>query len=784
MRYNGNTILLLHEAFATLGTFSEQRGLSGSSVWFVPFWVRTPQEFSTAWTQTGHVVTSEEMLHCCAGKHVVVEGTKTKASATYTQELSGQIALVIFQGIQNIKQLLHLHSEIQVKGLESQLINEVMQSSDWRLEACWTFRKESHINLLEENSLLRLCSRLAKGVTPVRATALVDSNVVRCATAKGRSSSRGLASILRRVSSICLGAGLYLNTGFVPTRLNTADDPTRDHDIRASQEGLHLERWNDEDLQKLASMPKLKRWASNWARLVLHLLGPSVLSLHDKSQFRQGPFISLEASKEFRRQQFEFDSTFGFPGEGPPGPFCAILFRICLYIAFQADPCRLTFGLTGNSLLRRLSWILWVFVQCCCPFSLSAPVCVGFASLGCRVAMAAPVTARTAGEARRATERSLREPLQLGRQVTKATIKLREKYWAEFLAWTISQDINFEDMLKDHFYCIEEINFVMVKFGRLLYQSGRTYNQYAETLNALGSQKPAIRRMLQYSWDLGYAWVRSEPSVHHVAMPPPILVALLTTALLWGWPLVAGCLAIGFGGLLRPGEITSAVRCDLLLPSDVGASIQYCLLSIREPKSRYTYARHQSAKVDSWDLLEVIQLAFADLQPHQRLWPFGPQTLRTRFKALLTALGLPSESSTSLRCLDLGSLRAGGATFVIQTTENTDLCRRRGRWANFRMMDIYVQETMALQYLKLIPDATRLRVLEVAPLFPQVLRTVQGFVKNAIPEHLWYVLQSRWKTTLRGKMGVMMGGAFFLFGLATAFAPGTCCTWAFGCLFK
>ena len=90
---------------------------------------------------------------------------------------------------------------------------------------------------------------------------------------------------------------------------------------------------------------------------------------------------------------------------------------------------------------------------------------------------------------------------------------------------------------------------------------------------------------------------RLEPHVNHVAMPWQLLLAALVTSLLWGWPRVAGILALSWGGLLRIGEAFAARRSDLLLPSDVKDTCDYALLSVGEPKTRYKAARHQAAKI-------------------------------------------------------------------------------------------------------------------------------------------------------------------------------------------
>ena len=107
--------------------------------------------------------------------------------------------------------------------------------------------------------------------------------------------------------------------------------------------------------------------------------------------------------------------------------------------------------------------------------------------------------------------------------------------------------------------------------------------------------------------------------------------------------------------------MTAAYRRDLLVPFDTDFTNKFALLAISEPKTRFTVARHQSSKVDAPDLLRVLDLAFRKLSQHEKLWPFSPQTLRNRFKTLLTSMSLGSAVGPH-RALDLGSLRPGGAT--------------------------------------------------------------------------------------------------------------------------
>ena len=78
-------------------------------------------------------------------------------------------------------------------------------------------------------------------------------------------------------------------------------------------------------------------------------------------------------------------------------------------------------------------------------------------------------------------------------------------------------------------------------------------------------------------------------------------------------------------------------------------------------------------------------------------------TLRSRFDAILRRLGIDRWHGQGARRLDLGSLRAGEATWLLQTTEDSELVRCRGRWLNSRTMEIYIREISSLQFMHKIP---------------------------------------------------------------------------------
>lgn len=633
-------------------------------------------------------------------EHVHVQGQFTKGSATYVERLSVALADVMCIGIKRLETFDEACSVSEHKGLESQLVNEVALSSAWSLESVWEFRVSSHINLLELSAVVRLVQRLVRKGKACRVVVLVDSNVVRCAASKGRSSSRALTKLLSRLAALCLVGGVYLVLGFVPTRLNPADDPTRDCSLRTPIAGLDIASWDRGDLFGLAEVCKCRRWASNWIRLVLLVLGPPVLSFANPAVYRRSPFpfglassVSVVGSDRFAK--LDFDSTLGYPGEGP-----------VTFFASNWGP---------------LSFCLLVI---CAVLDSSHGVLIP----------------RNAGDVHRQLLRSSRPPLQEGRPVLGVTNQHREFYIKQFEDWLVSQGIFLGHLLANHVTSIDLINELLVKFGRVLYAIGRPYNHYAETINAVAARKPIVRRQLQEAWNLAYAWVRDEPSVHHIALPWQILLAAISLCFTWGWIDLAGMLALSFGALLRVGEFTGAIRRDLLLPVDTGYTNQFALLSLREPKTRFTAARHQCAKLDVPDLLRVVHIAFSRLLPHQKLWPKSGQTLRTRFRQVMTELGVGPSVRLNGKSLDLGSLRPGGATWILQVTEDSEFLRRRGRWINSRVMEIYIQEISAFQFLAAVPSNAQLKIFSLCNFFPLALQGAEQFWESNIPYNVWYLL--------------------------------------------
>ena len=217
------------------------------------------------------------------------------------------------------------------------------------------------------------------------------------------------------------------------------------------------------------------------------------------------------------------------------------------------------------------------------------------------------------------------------------------------------------------------------------------------------------------------------------------LMAILGVCLAWGWLREAGIFSLAWGALLRISEATSATRRHLVMPEDTMWMQSFILVCIDQPKTRGRAAKHQAAKLEPSDLVELVTLAFGKLDKRQRIWPYTNQTLRRRLDSVLSRLGI-SKSDERSRSLDLGSFKPGGATFLLQASEDSELVRRRGRWASHKVMEIYLQEVASSTFVSDLSPLCKDKVLYMARCYPYMLQKAKEWSKSQVPCSCWYHL--------------------------------------------
>ena len=199
---------------------------------------------------------------------VRIQGSLTKPSATYVDGLALHVATAFRDAL--LKKRAEGNLEPETQGHETVLANDVMLSSKWSVVRAWFWKRLGHINVLETSAAVSNLVSVGQKRSSCRFCHFVDSAVCRGALSKGRSPSRALQPLMRRAGAVCVASDLYPGWFYCPTRLNTADDPTRDHPLRLPLRHSPHQSWAFPlDLLRRLNLCGLRRFAANWIRLIL-----------------------------------------------------------------------------------------------------------------------------------------------------------------------------------------------------------------------------------------------------------------------------------------------------------------------------------------------------------------------------------------------------------------------------------------------------------------------------------------------------------------------------------
>eukprot|EP00438_Fugacium_kawagutii_P018831 Skav221701 [mRNA] locus=scaffold1494:459337:464550:+ [translate_table: standard] len=685
--------------------------------------------------------------------HIRIEGKWTKNSAIYVPALARHFALAISRALRVAGQV--AAEEINVRGLESVLCNDVLTTGSWSTELAWHWRRPAHINVLESSTFVTLLKLVLRAGGDCRFSALLDSQVAKCSHAKGRSSALALCPSLRKSAALQVCGGLYPAFNFAPTRLNTADGPSRDKEI-GDMNCLSLIDYVGFDLLQMLHSLCLSRHASAWVRLTLLLaftqpsealldfpspcglcqgLGFKGWDLHWISQLGSFGFALCASSEPW---------IFGF--------FAFVCSGIGLWILFLALASLTSTACHRASISRSVSTLICLLCllsvpQVGTPGNLSGGFTVEVHEMQplppvpfCTFAEAMPIGPASAAENARAGRRA-QVTLFADRVVRPQTRTRRDKLLEQFDAWLQENaQVTLEALLTAPKIQPEQVAEYLVEYGKQLFYGGKPYGRFAETINGIASRKPVFKRQLVSAWDLAFSWVADEPARHHPAMPLSVVLAFASLSFLWGWPVEGAIFLLTWTGLLRIGEVFAARRRDLILPQDGAPGTRFALLQIQQPKTRGVSAKHQAARIDPEDVVALLTAVFKKLPPNDHLWKFSPSTLRKRFSTLMQALGLPTQRGGDTTPHDLASLRPGGATYLLHRFEDADLVRRRGRWVSVRVLEIYLQEIQAVTYQARMSAQAQQRVADLARSFPEIAEKTIFLLDAAIPCTAWPML--------------------------------------------
>ena len=263
---------------------------------------------------------------------------------------------------------------------------------------------------------------------------------------------------------------------------------------------------------------------------------------------------------------------------------------------------------------------------------------------------------------RRRVERPARQLAEV-ELVEPATAALRARYYDTFAKWVEAGagEGAFEYALLAPQLLVR----LLAGFAQHLYDAGTPLHYYRQLVAFVQREVPSCRPWVRTAWEFVSRWELLEPLQHRPPLPEPILHAMCTLAVLWGWSRWAAITLTGFYAICRPSEPLRARREHLVTSEDLLETGFEIFLRIPEPKTRRRGARVQHAQVKAplW-IREFISAIFQPLHRDRPLYDGSAGMYRRRWDALLKVLLVEPQHR-----LTPGSLRGGGAVRAFRSGE-------------------------------------------------------------------------------------------------------------------
>lgn len=399
----------------------------------------------------------------CPGghRHLRIEGRFTKPSATYTPALGLHLAKAFRAALEKIDR----DENIKVHGLESILVNDVLATSRWKPLRAWRWKAKSHINVLESSTIVSLLKEVAWKEPDTRQVILSDSRVSIGCISKGRSPSFLLQRQCKMSGALQAAAGIYPSLCFAPTRLNTADDPTRLQAIREAYQSSIVDRLPAEALH-LLHFHRFARFAAGWIRLTILLSFPRLA----------GASICHRSCSAWNAP----DTTFLVDAGS----------ALIALLTFAGDTLLSSAWIALGLLVHTSGLVLVCFACCFCSLLFVVSVVRCLRPLGplgvflfVAVAPAAAMEPLTGAERARAIARTAVN-LQASRTVRTETRANREKLLEFFKIWLYEQHgLLLSVLLTEKPADPEKVAHLLALYGKDLFLAGKSYGRYSETIS-------------------------------------------------------------------------------------------------------------------------------------------------------------------------------------------------------------------------------------------------------------------------------------------------------------
>ena len=296
---------------------------------------------------------------------------------------------------------------------------------------------------------------------------------------------------------------------------------------------------------------------------------------------------------------------------------------------------------------------------------------------------------------------------------------------ADFERWLAAEGRPDLDTLARQQDDLAELDGALADYGQHMWRTGGSQHAFAETLNGVRHRHNHVRRRLGGAWSVRTAWEHMEPGENRTPIPPVLARALVVLCLIWGWPVLAALLMLGFEAALRPGDLLFLERGDLRFRGEHGDDSDALYVVLRHSKTaRLRGARWQHVRVCDPAVIALMYGAFGAWPLDAQLFRYaGPPAARGRkmaayVQALCAALQVPYGEQAGFT---LGGLRAGGVTALFQRHGDLDMVRWRGRWDDQRTMEHYIQELPMARAFADLPADVRAQLRALGRLLPYFL---------------------------------------------------------------
>ena len=282
---------------------------------------------------------------------------------------------------------------------------------------------------------------------------------------------------------------------------------------------------------------------------------------------------------------------------------------------------------------------------------------------------------------------------------------------AGFAAWCRERGLELRALVQDK----DQMNEALIAHVQDLFKFGKALWHATHAVLAVQTACRQLRGSLRGAWDSILAWRFREPVRSRTPLPRLLMEAFCRygafaamshgaeSQLIW-WNFCV-VLRTGFFALLRPKELFGLRVKELRLPHQWSLLSEHiAVATILSPKNRAHSGRLQVRIVRDPACVDWLLWMTRDFSPETPLWLFSPR----RFKLCL------DEAADFLQVRHLrltpASLRAGGATALLEAGVPASEIKMAGGWSSDRALGCYLQEAEAAAALLDVPVKSAVRL--------------------------------------------------------------------------